>query len=287
MSLLDWRKYRNLTQEELASQAEVSKTTVNRLEKDPNHRGRGDQLKRIAEALGIDVKELDREPPQPRSSRFPEGKPGDQAEQSGGEENNEAPLAERQAWMELRSRDIRERFGMNDRDMYRQGQAGREEPSATTRIHLQKVLERGLSLDQVEALLFVSVVEHLAQLYERGLNARLREHRIQAMAIRERFAQVLADAERVAQIVYLREMTGGGDLLNRTWDRDLSIDDVRVTLQAIESWESAYGPALEAWIGAGPWWDPQFETPLVDRLEAPAVRLGVIPPSTLPTVPSE
>ena len=63
MKLLDWRKYRNLSQAELATNAGVSKTTVNRLENDPNHRVRGAQLKKIATALGIDIKDLDRDPP--------------------------------------------------------------------------------------------------------------------------------------------------------------------------------------------------------------------------------
>jgi hypothetical protein len=51
-----------------------------------------------------------------------------------------------------------------------------EQPSPTTHPHLQKVLERGLSLDQVEALLFFKVVEYLARLCD-GLATRFHQHR--------------------------------------------------------------------------------------------------------------
>jgi transcriptional regulator with XRE-family HTH domain len=291
VKLLEWRKYRRLSQEGLAAAAKVSKTTVNRLENDPSHRVRGDKLKAIATALGIEVNDLlDRDPPPPMGSRVAGASPD--AEKS---ESTE-PMAEAgsstwdarlQAWRELKSRDIRERFEMNERHDNRAFEPGHEEPSATTRIHLQKVLERGLSLDQVEALLFVTMVEHFTLLYERGLSERQHEHRGQANAMRERFAQVITDAELLAPIIFFQEYTGGGDLLIRSWYRDISADGVRATLQAIERWECAYGRTLDSWIGAGPSWDPTYENSFVDRLDGQAVRLGLIPPSTLPPAPME
>jgi transcriptional regulator with XRE-family HTH domain len=291
VTLLAWRKYRRLSQEGLAAEAKVSKTTVNRLENYPNHRVRGDKLKAIATALGIEVNDLlDRDPPTTMGSRAvsvsEDAVKGELTEPTA-EDGGPTSPATMQAWTELKSRDIRERFEMNERHENRAVEPGHEEPSATTRIHLQKVLERGLSLDQVEALLFVTMVEHFALLYERGLSERQHEHRSQANALRERFAQVITDAELLAPIMFFQEYTGGGDLLIRTWYRDLTADGVRATLEAVERWECAYGRTLDSWIGAGPWWDATFEKSFADRLEGHAVRLGLIPPSTLPPAPSE
>jgi len=271
----------------LAAKAKISKTTVNRLENDPQRRVRGDKLKAIATALGIEVNDLlDRDPPRANASRETSVAEGSRDGLTPAVTDAGDP-ADWRAQSEQRSRDIRERFEMNERRDNRVPDPGRQEPSATTRMHLQKVLERGLSLDQVEALLFVSVVDHLALLYERGLTERQHEHRGQVAALRERFTQVLADAERLAPIIFLQEYTGGGDLLIRSWYRDLSAEDVRETLHAIERWECAYGPILESWIGTGPWWDQEFEKSLVDRLEGPAVRLGMIAPSSLPPARSD
>jgi transcriptional regulator with XRE-family HTH domain len=285
MKLLEWRQYRGFSQEQLAAEAGVSKTTVNRLEHDSDRRARGDQLKRIATALNVDVKDLDHEPPGSRTSRPLASSDAGKARESTDVDDDQT-LDAYQAWRKLRSADIRRRFDLTEREVFRVGPV-REEPSAVTRMHLQKVLDRGLSLDQVEAVLFVTVVDALALAYDSRLGNRLHEHRLGAKLLRERFAQVLLDAERLAPIVFLNELTGGGDMVVHTWARDLTAEDIRGTLHAIERWESAYAPALEAWIGAGPDWDADFDKPLADHLEEPAVRLGLIPPSTLPPAPTE
>jgi hypothetical protein len=81
----------------------------------------------------------------------------------------------------------------------------------------------------------------------------------ESRAPREQFCQVLIVAESFVSLLFFKEFTGWGDLLARTGDRDISGEDLRRTLQVVERWECAYARSLDAWIGAGPWWDPEFQ----------------------------
>jgi transcriptional regulator with XRE-family HTH domain len=241
-TLREWRKLRGLSQRELAEKAGVSRNTIGSIEtgagtvNEPYSR----TLYKLATALGISVQQLHASPTdwQPDTSE-----------------------SSAKCDVEWDSEDGHHTLRPVGFRRKRSDRPGAGEPSEVSRKHLAKVLSRGLRIEQLEAVLFLTLVEHLVRQLERELWGRPHEYVEYARGLRASLQQVIDDAKWVARVIYLAELWTEG-FTGLLWKRDTDEGELREITRAIERWEFTYGLALDDWLGEGPWWDSNFDRDL-------------------------